>query len=709
MEIIDCIVKHVIYQNSENGFSVWACEDKDSREKLRITGTLPKVRNGMEFHLEGYRKYDKKYGNQFCVVKYEEILPNTANGIEKYLSSGIIKGVGPGIARKIVSMFGDKTLDIIENNPEKLCEVPGIGKKLIEKIKIRDENKETLIFLYECGVNQSLALKICNTYGNKTVETIQRDPYSLIRDIQGVGFKTADMIADKIGFGREKYERLSEGLLYVLASFSEQGHCYAVYDQLIRKSGAVLGVDYSLLEAVLEKLITKQDVVCIKPSDENQQAAIFLPRLYSDELGTKKQLDRISKGICRIKFHPGFSYESIFQYDPDQITAIQTAMYNKIMILTGGPGTGKTTTIRGIIDVYKAEGGKVLLATPTGRSTKRLSELTGMEAKTIHRLLEYKPFYGYQRSNECKLEGDILIVDESSMVDITLMHSLLKAIPDNMSIILVGDANQLPSVGPGNVLHDLIESKKFPVVNLTNVHRQAQTSRIVTNAHLINNGQMPDISNGKDTDFFFIDKKNPDEVIETIVDLVANRLPKHYNIPSSSIQVLTPMKDKIVGAINLNKKLQSVLNPQGDGLKRGEYIFKLHDRVMQIKNNYDKDVFNGDIGEIISINEKEEKLTVDFDSRIVEYKYHELNELVLSYATTIHKSQGSEYPFVVMPFDMSNEVMLQRNLLYTAVTRAKKVLVIVGSKEALFHAVQNNRVTARNTMLEKEIISTSNQ
>lgn len=703
LERKECIVKRVIYQNDDNGFSVMICEEKDNKNKQQIIGTLPGIRIGSELILEGFYKINDKYGKQFNVVSYEEILPDSIAGIKKYLCSGVIKGIGSRTAEKIVNKFGEKTLEILDKDPEKLSEITGIGKKLIEKIKMMNENRDIMIFLYSCGVNKSLASKICSSYYGLNIEDIIREnPYRLIRDIRGIDFKTVEMIAKNIGFDREKYERMSEGLLYTLELLSEQGHCYATRNQLLNKSKTLLEVNRSLLDNTLEKMIKNNNVCCEKLADDDSQTAIFLPQLFRAEYGTEKNLYRIQNCSQRITFRPAFNYDCFSQYDPDQISAIHTAMHNKIMILTGGPGTGKTTTIKGIIDVYRAERGKVLLAAPTGRAAKRLSEATGMEAKTIHRLLDYKPNVGYQL---CRLNGDVLIIDECSMVDINLMYALLDAVPDNMSLILVGDADQLPSIGPGNVLHDLIKSKRIPAIKLTNIHRQAQTSRIVTNAHLINSGQMPDISNGKDTDFYFVEKTDTDAVADTIIDLVSTRLPQYLKITPSEIQVLAPMKEKTVGTIYLNNMLQEALNPAKKGLKRGNYTFKVHDKVMQIKNNYEKDVFNGDIGKITSVDATEDELKVDFGGRVIVYKLQELNELTLAYAITIHKGQGSEYPVVVMPCDMSNEIMLQRNLLYTAVTRAKKLFVIVGSKEALTCAVQNNHVTLRNTMLEKIITS----
>ena len=704
VEKINCIVKKV-HKYFNNNFAVLYCENKADNKKFQAVGTLSNVKCGAELVAEGFWKHHEKYGLQFVVKKYEEKLPDTISGIEQYLGGGAIKGIGPVLAKKILQKFGDKTLEIIKEDPDKLLEIPGIGDKIIERIRAVNKYDENLILLFDCGIGKSLAVKIYDAYGDDCKAEIYKNPYNLIQNIEGIGFTKADIIAEKINFGQERYERLSAGLLHTLGQIQAQGHCYATRYQLLQKSCILLGVSLFLLEIALDKMIDKYDVICVKLSENSQEDAIYLPKMYHAEVDIEKQLNRIKNSERRIKFRPEFLYDSIFAFDPDQISAIRTAMYEKIMIITGGPGTGKTTTAKGIISIYKSEKAKVLLAAPTGRSAKCLSAGTGMEAQTIHRLLKLK-FLGNKQYSECQLDGDVLIVDECSMIDVEVMHILLKAIPDKMSLILLGNADQLPSVGPGNVLQDLIESNKFPVIKLTNIHRQDQTiSRIVENAHLINNGLMPIITNGKDTDFFFIEENNTDKVAETIVDLVKNRLPRHYNITASSIQVLAPMKETVVGTNNLNKMLQNALNKDGYAVEQGNFTFKTRDKVMQLKNNYDKEVFNGDIGIVHFINENQQELTVDFDNRMVIYKFHELNELVLAYATTIHKSQGSEYPIVVMPWDLSNDIMLQRNLLYTAVTRAKKIMVVVGSKEAIKLGVQKCNVTKRNTLLGKNRLS----
>ena len=705
MEQLRCVVERITYQNNLNGFTVLKCAAKGFTDLVTVVGTMPDTNVGSVLLLQGFWKVDSKYGRQFSVETFEEVLPATVLGIEKYLGSGLVKGIGPNFAKRIVNTFGVDTLNVIEEDPEKLLTVPGIGKIRVERIKKswadQKEIKNIMIFLQGHGVSTSHATKIYKTYGNDSVKTVQENPYRLADDIWGIGFKTADTIASKMGFGHEKYERLRSGLMYTLNHLADEGHCYATREMLMNTGSELLEVNSSLLEEALDRMI-QEELVKTETLEDERGIAIYLPPFYFSEVGSARRLQKIAGTSRKIQVKTGPA-ENDFPYDFAQILAIETAAQSKVLILTGGPGTGKTTTTLGIIKAYKTARANILLAAPTGRAAKRLSEMTGMEAKTIHRLLEYKPPEGYQRNEENPLDGDVLIVDECSMIDIMLMYNLLKAVPDSMTLIMVGDIDQLPSVGAGNVLRDVIESGAFPVIRLTKIFRQAQSSRIITNAHRINKGLMPDLSNGRDTDFFFIEKENPEEAADEIVNLVKTRLPQHYRIPSSAIQVLAPMQRGVVGATNLNQMLQDALNPAGDGLKRGGFLFKTHDKVMQIKNDYDKEVFNGDIGEVSDINLEDRELTVSFDNRSVVYDSSELDELVLAYAATIHKSQGSEYPVVVMPILMTHYVMLQRNLVYTGVTRAKKLLVIVGTKKALSMAVRNTSIDKRNTLLAKRI------
>ena len=741
MEHLRCVVERITYQNPQNGYSVIKCRAKGYQELVTVVGEMPDVHVGSVLSLGGFWKVDAKYGRQFTVQTFEETLPATVYGMEKYLGSGLIKGIGPKYAQKIVRQFGKDTLDVIEERPEELLKVPGIGSVRVERIKKswqeQKEIRNIMVFLQGHDVSTSHATKIFKTYGNESIQIVQENPYRLADDIWGIGFRTADTIAEKMGFDHEKYVRLRSGILYTLNKLSEEGHCYAERDQLIQKGTELLSVEEGLLQMTLDEMIRQKDVITEQlPAPETGQAAdvlpeppsagtdltglsmtdpeqtaaraIYLPPFFFSEMGTARRLRALMDGpggpvMDTAGLAERISRRTGMVYDEIQMQAILQAVRSKILILTGGPGTGKTTTTLGIITAFRETGAKILLAAPTGRAAKRLSESTGMEAKTIHRLLETKPPEGYQRNEDNPLQGDVLIVDECSMIDIMLMYNLLKAMPDSMRLILVGDVDQLPSVGPGNVLRDMIESGCFPVIRLTRIFRQARESRIILNAHRINAGKMPDLSNGRYTDFFFMQQENPEAALTTIVDLVRSKLSSYYKVPSVEIQVLTPMQRGVIGAANLNQALQEAINPGSTGLKRSGYLYRAGDKVMQIRNNYDKEVFNGDIGFIESIDMEEKTLTVIFDGRSVDYDATELDELVLAYATTIHKAQGAEFPIVVMPVMMNHFVMLQRNLIYTGVTRAKRILVLVGTRKALAYAVQHMTVDQRNTLLRERL------
>ena len=734
MEYLRCVVERITFQNAENGYSVIKCRAKGFQDLVTVVGSMPDVHVGSVLVLGGTWRIDGRYGRQFVMETFEETLPATAYGIEKYLGSGLVKGVGPKFAGRIVKQFGEETLNVIEEEPDRLLEVAGIGRVRVERIKKswqeQKEIKNIMLFLQGHDVSTAHATKIFKTYGSDSIRIVKENPYRLADDIWGIGFKTADTIAEKMGFDHEKYVRLRSGVLYTLNRLAEDGHCYATRDLLLKTGAELLSVEETVLSAALDEMIRAEDVITEPvplPEDAGedpvQETAIYLPPFYFSETGTAKRLAAIYANREGIHVNPAGLAERIsrrtgMQYDEIQMKAILTAVQSKILVLTGGPGTGKTTTTLGIITAFREAGAKVLLAAPTGRAAKRLSEATRMEARTIHRLLEVKPPEGYQKNEENPLQGDVLIADECSMIDIMLMYHLLKAVPDTMTLILVGDIDQLPSVGAGNVLRDIIDSERFPVVRLTRIFRQAQTSRIIMNAHRINSGKMPDISNGAESDFFFMDmeaqagKKGlnaedsavlAEEAAQTITELVTAKLPRYYRTPASDIQVLTPMQRGVAGAANLNRVLQQAMNPGETGLKCGGYFFREHDKVMQIRNNYDKEVFNGDIGVIESVDMEERELTVNFDDRLISYDVTELDELVLAYATTIHKSQGSEYPIAVIPVLMNHFVMLQRNLIYTGITRAKKVLVLVGTKKALGYAVRNVTVSKRNTMLKDQL------
>jgi exodeoxyribonuclease V alpha subunit len=712
MERLRCVVERITYQNEQNGYSVIKCKAKGYTDLVTVVGAMPDVHVGSVLSLTGTWKLDAKYGRQFSIETFEETLPATVYGIEKYLGSGLVKGIGPMFAKRIVQEFGAETLTVIEDRPDELIRVPGIGKVRVERIKKswveQKEIKNIMLFLQGYDVSTAHATKIYKQYGAESIDVVRENPYRLADDIWGIGFKTADTIATKLGFEKDKYVRLRSGLMYTLNKLAEDGHCYAEREQLIETGSVLLDVSTDLLSDALNEMIQTEDVIIVRIPD-SEDYAIYLPPFFYSEIGICKRLKKIYETAPAKPASRQIQITGGIEYDDIQIQAIEAACSNRILILTGGPGTGKSTTTMGIIRSFA--GMNILLAAPTGRAAKRLSEVTGMEAKTIHRLLEFKPPEGYKRKEDNPLDGDVLIVDECSMVDVMLMYSLLRAVPDTMRVILVGDVDQLPSVGAGNVLRDIIESAVFPVITLTKIFRQAASSRIITNAHKINHGEYPDLSNGKGTDFFFQGVEEPEKAVPLIVDLVRNRLPKYYGVSPQLIQVLTPMQRGVVGAANLNQALQAAVNPSvtdshgntSPELHRGGYTFRPGDKVMQIRNNYDKEVFNGDIGTIQGINMDDRALTILFDDRSVEYDVTELDEIVLAYATTVHKAQGAEYPIVVMPVMMTHFTMLQRNLLYTGVTRAKKALVLVGQKKAVGYCVKNLTVDKRNTLLAERL------
>ncbi|MCI7307403.1 MAG: ATP-dependent RecD-like DNA helicase [Oscillospiraceae bacterium] len=703
--LLRCVVERITYQNPENGYSVLKVKVKGYNDLVTLVGNLLEVPVGSVLLCRGEWKVDKCYGSQFVAATWEETMPATVYGIEKYLGSGLVKGIGPRFARAIVQRFGTETIDIIETEIERLYEVPNIGRKRVAKIRESWEKqkdiKNVMLFLQGYGVSTAYAAKIYREYGKESIDKVRENPYRLADDIWGIGFKTADGIAAKMGYEKEDPRRCRSGILYTLGQLSDEGHVYAGEEQLVKTAGQLLEAGETAIRDTLAGMLQAEDLILDKD-------AIYLPPFYHAECGTSRRLRDLAESTGRSLFDGLFDPSSLtaetgIEYDEVQLAAIRQAVTSKVMVLTGGPGTGKTTTTQGIIAALKKAGLRVLLAAPTGRAAKRMSEATGMEAKTIHRLLEYNPQDGYKRNDENPLEGDALIVDECSMIDILLMNNLLKAVPVGMRLVFVGDIDQLPSVGAGNVLRDIIDSQRIPVVRLVRIFRQAQKSRIVMNAHTINQGRFPDTSNGRDTDFFFMREDDPERAAETIVRLVKERLPRAYRESPDRIQVLTPMQRGVVGAANLNLLLQQALNPSGPSLGRGGYTYRQGDRVMQLRNNYDKDVFNGDLGYIREVDTEDRMLTVDFDGKKVEYDVTELDELTLAYATTIHKAQGSEYPIVVMPVLMTHFVMLQRNLIYTGITRAKKICVLIGAMKALAYAVRNMSVLKRNTSLRERL------
>ena len=702
MDRIKCVIEQVIFQNKDNGYCDFQVSKEDDIGWYTVVGTFQEVGVGSTIVADGEWIEDKRYGKQFKVSMWHEELPSSVLGMEKYLGSGLIKGIGVRMAKRIVRRFGQRTFDVIEKNPEKLLEVSGIGRDRLLTIQsswVRQKKiRDVMVFLQGHGVSATFAAKIYKEYGDESIAKVKANPYCLADDVFGIGFKMADDFARSLGYGINDPRRCKAGVVFTLNSLANDGHCYAEKGHLLKWATDLLQADGKIINDAITELVKEEKLIL-------DETAIFLPVYYCSERNVankiKKLLDN-EQPLGEVDIEK-ISKVSKIEYDDIQVDAIRQAVRSKVMVLTGLPGTGKTTTTLGIIAALESFNKKIVCAAPTGRAAKRMSESTNKEAKTIHRLLEYNPQDGFARNADNPINGDVLIVDESSMIDIVLMNSLLKAVPDKMRVIFVGDIDQLPSVGAGNVLRDIIDSGVVPVVRLTRIFRQALTSKIVTNAHKINHGEFPDVSNGKDSDFFFIQNDNPEQVASSVVDLVKNRLPKAYGYNIDDIQVLVPMIKSVVGVANLNVALQDAINPEGEFVKCGLYTYRCGDKVMQIKNNYDKNVFNGDIGTVTSVNSDERTMQVRFDNNLVDYESSDLNELNLAYACTIHKSQGSEYPVVVMPLMMSHYIMLQRNLVYTGVTRAKKLCIVIGDSKALGHAIRNMVVLKRNTRLKERL------
>lgn len=701
-------VVHVRYFNESNGFSILIARKDASTKDITVKGCFPDPCSGSVYDIDGEWVEDKKYGKQIDVKFARPTMPDKADGIRKFLGGGIINGIGPSLADRIVDKFVDKTLEVMDSNINMLLSVNGIGKKKLKEIseswKNFKGNRESVIFLLSLGVSIGYAAKICKKYGKDTIGIVKSNPYILIDDVDGIGFAKADAIALNMGFDVKGDKRLRAGLIYTLTQASCDGDCYMDKKALITSASDTLKVDSNLVTNSLIGLICDGDV-------KDNDGAIYLPTyLYDETSVAKKLVSLLGSSAKEITLSGSFWKSGNIIYDDIQKEAINKAMVSKVMVLTGGPGTGKTTTINGIIRAWKSTGMKVLLAAPTGRAAKRMNEATGYEAKTIHRLLEYSPDFGFQR-NECNpIEGDAIVVDEASMIDIELMFRLVSAIPANMRLLLVGDIDQLPSVGAGNVLRDIIASNVIPTVRLTRIFRQAATSHIITNAHLVNEGKMPEKDNGEKSDFFMMNDDDYLRIENTIVDLVTRRLPEYYGVSTDDIQVLSPMRRTNNGIQNLNHRLQQAINPIGDSITYGDTVFRVGDKVMQLKNNYENGIFNGDTGKIVDVDEANRTFTVSFDGGpTVEITSKMMKDICLSYATTIHKSQGSEYKVVVMPMTMQFFTMLQRNLLYTGITRAKKVCVLIGQKKAIAMAVRNNAVKKRNTLLKERLISECNK
>jgi exodeoxyribonuclease V alpha subunit len=706
-------IEKITYTNEENGYTIARVKIPGQRDMVTVVGYLMSPTPGEILNMRGEWVNHPKFGEQFKVAEYKTAIPATVFGIQKYLGSGLIKGLGPVIACRIVDQFGEKTLDVIENDIEKLAMVEGIGKKRIAMIQNaweeQKEIRDVMLFLQSHGVGSGYATKIFKQYGNRSVAVVTENPYRLAMDIFGIGFVIADSIAEKLGFPKDSPLRVEAGILYVLHQLSDEGHVFYPYEYLTKKSREALAVERDAIVNALGGLAINKKIVLedlnesIDEFKENNKG-VYLTKFHLCETGTATRLKTLSaapKSIRSVNAENALEWvqeQLDIRLAENQASAIRCALENKIMVITGGPGTGKTTIINAILKIFSKLKVKTLLAAPTGRAANRMSEATGHEAKTIHRLLEYSfAKGGFQKNEEKPLACDLLILDEVSMIDTVLMHHLTKAIPTFATVILVGDVNQLPSVGAGNVLNDIIASGIIPVVELKEIFRQARESRIIVNAHKINNGILPAFEDDvPDNDFYFIQQEDPEKVLEIILELTRERIPKRFGFdPVDDIQVLTPMHKGVVGAGNLNTELQKSLNPSQEEITRGNSNFRMNDKVMQIRNNYDKEVFNGDIGRIAGMRPDENEITVLFDGRSVDYEFYELDELVLAYAVSVHKSQGSEYPAVVIPVLPQHYILLQRNLIYTAVTRGRNLVVMVGTRKALAMAVHNDKTHKR--------------
>lgn len=714
-QVLEGTIEKIVYFNDQNGYTVAELIPKNRTLPVTIVGYLPDLRASEHIRAEGCRENNPKFGPQFRVSKYEIIPPSSAEGIEKYLASGLIKGIGPVMASRIVERFGPDTLKIISEEPKRLREVHGIGRKTYEKIisgwEEHKDLRETMIFLQSQNISPAYATKIIKHYGTSAINIVQNEPYSLAYDIHGIGFKLADSIAREMGIPHDSPARAAAAGLHILSEIATDGHVYLPLRVLKERCHEMLEISLSIIGEGIAMLLAERRIVIEEISREE---VVYPAHLHIAETGAAELL----KTLCSsLKLLPSIEAEKAAKWfekrhnialNTGQRQAIQKAIDSKALVITGGPGTGKTTIIQALVEIFDAKSQHVRLAAPTGRAAKRMEEIAKIPATTIHRLLEFSPAkMSFSRDRDNPLDCDLIIIDETSMLDIVLLYHLLKATPPDASIIFVGDADQLPSVGPGNVLRDLVKSGFADVVWLTEIFRQAEGSFIISNAHRINRGQEPIFSTRRkerEKDFHFIERLDPAEVAAAIETLVTTRIPRAFGMnPLLDIQVLSPMHKGTAGVSDLNLRLQQLLNPSGPELTHGSRKFRARDKIMQIKNNYEKEVFNGDLGIIFSIDRNTQQLALDFDGRILLYEYSELDELELAYAISVHKSQGSEYRAVVMPVMTQHYMLLQRNLMYTAITRAKEMVVLVGSREALSMAVRNARIQHRYTNLSNRL------
>lgn len=707
-ESLAAVVERVTFHSEETGFCVLRVKVKGRHDIVTVVGYVAAIASGESIKAKGAWSNDKKHGLQFKATQLQVIQPTSLEGIEKYLASGMVKGIGPYFAKKLVATFGDAVFDVIEQTPERLMELEGIGDKRKEQVIAawgeQKAIKNIMVFLQTHHVGTARAVRIYKAYGEKAITIINENPYRLAQDIHGIGFKTADALAQRLGVAMQSLVRAEAGVLYVLQNLCEHGHCAATYEQLLTESSELLEIPESIIKEGIQKQLDAGNLVL---DTIDSIPCVFPIALYQAEAGVAKQLKRIQAhalpwaALNLIELIPWVEKKTGLQLSASQKQAIITVLQQKLSIITGGPGVGKTTIVNSILKILQAKQMSVMLCAPTGRAAKRLSETTGMQAKTIHRLLEFDARkFAFKHNQNHPLACDVLIVDESSMLDIVLLYHLLKAVPDHVALIFVGDVDQLPSVGSGAVLSDMIQSNAITTVKLTEIFRQAMHSKIILNAHRINQGYLP-AANEKGSDFYTIYVETAEEIATQLMSLVAVRLMKHYQCnPITDIQVLTPMNRGALGTSALNAALQKQLNGQAEPtVTRFGTTFAPGDKVIQLVNNYDKEVFNGDIGFIQHINLEEGTLTINFDQRSVSYDLSELDEISLAYAISIHKSQGSEFPIIVLPVSTQHYVLLARNLLYTGVTRGRRLVVLVGQKRAVWMAIKNKESATRLTNL----------
>ena len=713
-EPLSGLVERVTFHSADSGFCVLRVKVRGHRELVTLTGSAASVQPGEFIQASGRWDNHRDHGMQFRSAFLKVLPPTSIDGIEKYLGSGMIKGIGPHFAKKLVKAYGEEVFDVIETDPERLLTLDGIGPKRVEKITSgwSDQKaiREIMVFLQSHGVGTARAVRIFKTYGADAIPIVSENPYRLARDIKGIGFKTADQIAEKLGIEKTAMIRARAGISYTLTEAISDGHCGLPEDDLLPAAEKLLEIPTDILRGALELELREEIVVADIMGD---QKCIFLGHLWNAEKVIAERLRTLASGkpawsgIDTETAIPWVEQKLAVALADSQKEAVKIAVSSKVMVITGGPGVGKTTLVNAILNILAAKNVKVALAAPTGRAAKRMSETTGQEARTIHRLLEVDPMHGgFQRSAEDPLDCDLLVLDETSMVDVPLMASVVKALPDSAGLILVGDVDQLPSVGPGQVLADIIESGAVPVARLTEIFRQAAQSKIVMNAHRINSGRMPDLEVVKDaeTDFYFVEAREPEDAVPKIIEIVSNRLPKRFGFdPIQDIQVLCPMNRGGLGARSLNVELQKALNPPTDdiSIERFGYTYRVGDKVMQTDNDYDKEVFNGDVGYVRKIDTDAQELMIEFDGKDVEYQFGELDQVALAYAVSVHKSQGSEYPAIVIPVMMQHYMMLRRNLIYTGITRGKKMVVLVGQRKAIGMAVKGRIDGRRWSKLEE--------